>query len=400
MKPGPRLYLDVTSACQSALNTGVKRMQRGLHAWLKQFPNCTPVYWQSVRRDYRTLGAQDEACLELTDSRELRGFDLYDAPFLSAFISDGRRFWSDRPRLLGWPEKLQQGDVVFVPDLLWDNRSGFFQRMKKCQAKRIGVFHDAIGLRRPEQSQIDRILCARGVRALSNFDLVLCISHEAEADLKYFWKKFGLPVAPTHIAPWPVPFAGNRPEHAANFSARSVLYVARLEAHKNHLRLLDACEMLWAREVAFKLRLIGCNSYPSYSRQVSQRVDELRKKGRDVELRAHVSEQELHDAYRDCSFTVFPSLLEGFGLPIIESLWHGRPVVCSATGAIGEVAAGGGCEAINPQQTEGMARAMESLLTDKEHYQNLYRQIQGRPLRQWVDYWQELAPFIDPVCQR
>jgi len=42
-------------------------------------------------------------------------------------------------------------------------------------------------------------------------------------------------------------------------------------------------------------------------------------------------------------FTVYPSLMEGFGIPILESLWHGKPCVCGGNGALGEVARGGGC---------------------------------------------------------
>ena len=74
------------------------------------------------------------------------------------------------------------------------------------------------------------------------------------------------------MVPWPVPFAGPRPEIFPNFAARELLYVARLEPHKNHLRLLDACEKLWREGLDFSLRLIGCKAYPDHAWRVRARL--------------------------------------------------------------------------------------------------------------------------------
>ncbi len=81
------IYLDVTSACQSVLNTGVKRMQRGLHDYLKASTDYTPVCWQSARRGYRTLKATDLANLEQTSRQEVKGLGVYDI-FSPGLISD------------------------------------------------------------------------------------------------------------------------------------------------------------------------------------------------------------------------------------------------------------------------------------------------------------------------
>jgi glycosyltransferase involved in cell wall biosynthesis len=172
------------------------------------------------------------------------------------------------------------------------------------------------------------------------------------------------------------------------------LYVARLEAHKNHLRLLDACEKLWRDGLSFELRLIGCMAYPDTAWRIWRRVRSLQKAGRPVWWEAQVSEDELHAAYAESSFTVFPSLLEGFGLPILESLWHGRPVVCGDNGALGEVAAGGGCEIVETQSGESMARGLRLLLTDERRYHDLHAEIQRRKFRTWDDYGKELGSVL------
>ncbi len=387
------IYLDVTSACQSSLNTGVKRMQRGLHACLAPAGNCQPVCWQSARRGYRTLREGDRENLLGSNVKSARGTGLFDS-FAPGLVSDWLHFSGDAAHMLKWPEDLRESDVLLVPDLLWDNRGLFLTLWQGTAARRVGIFHDAIALRRPQQSRIDRHYCARGVRALAGFDSVLCISREAESDLHFYWNQFGLKPAPTHVLPWPVPFAGSRPESGPNFSAKRLLYVARLEAHKNHLRLLDACEKLWREGLSFELRLIGCMAYPDTAWRIWRRVRSLQKAGRPVWWEAQVSEDELHAAYAESSFTVFPSLLEGFGLPILESLWHGRPVVCGDNGALGEVAAGGGCEIVETQSGESMARGLRLLLTDERRYHDLHAEIQRRKFRTWDDYGKELGSVL------
>ena len=47
--------------------------------------------------------------------------------------------------------------------------------------------------------------------------------------------------------------------------------------------------------------------------------------------------------YRECAFAAFPSVEEGYGLPIIESLWFGKPCLCAGFGSMAEIAEAGGC---------------------------------------------------------
>jgi glycosyltransferase involved in cell wall biosynthesis len=392
------IYLDVTSACHSSLNTGVKRMQRGLHACLMPDQNYQPVCWQSARRGYRTLRAGDQKNLSGSETGTARKFGLFDS-FAPGLLSDWLHFSEDSRHMLTWPGGLQGGDVILVPDLLWDNRGPFLASLRGSAARRVGVFHDAIALRRPQQSRVDRYYCARGVRALADFDSVLCISREAESDLHFYWHQFGLKPAPTHVLYWPVPFADARPKNGLNFSAKRLLYVARLEPHKNHLGLLAACEKLWREGLSFELHLIGCMAYPDAAWRIWRRVRSLQEAGRPIQWRAHVSEGELYSAYRECSFTVFPSLIEGFGLPIIESLWHGRPVVCGNNGALGEVAAGGGCEIVATQSEESLAQGLRTLLRDEQRYRDLHAEIQRRTFRTWDDYGKDLEDLLQVGAQ-
>ena len=88
------IYLDVTSACQSSLNTGVKRMQRGLHTCLAG--NCRPVCWQSARRGYRTLREGDWENLLGDNVKSARGTGLFDS-FAPGLVPTGFIFQATRP---------------------------------------------------------------------------------------------------------------------------------------------------------------------------------------------------------------------------------------------------------------------------------------------------------------
>lgn len=392
------IYLDVTGACHSGLNTGIKRVQRAMHGWLKTHVDYQPVCWQSARRGYRRLDEQDIRTLEMPTDR-ISGTKLVDS-FAPGFFSDHLNVFKHAPLMHDWPEEWHRNGVLLAPDVLFDNRRTYLSGLQGTRVRRVGIFHDAVVLRRPRQSRIDHFFATRGVRAMAALDGVVCASQEAEDDLRFFWKQWGLKPVPTFALHWPVPFVGARPATEPDPASRTVLYVARLEEHKNHMCLLAACSLLWEQGVQFELRLIGCFSYPDTALQITRRVRQLQQAGRAIRWEAHVGETELHQAYRDSMFTVYPSLMEGFGLPILESLWHGRPVVCGGNGALGEVAAGGGCELVDNTSKAGIAEGLRRLLDDPAHYRALCLESQRRRFRHWDDYWAELLPMIQPARAR
>src|SRR6476646_11272896 len=112
----------------------------------------------------------------------------------------------------------------------------------------------------------------------------------------------------------------------------------------------------------------------------------LQRRGRPLRWLRHVNDKTLHEVYRSCRFTVYPSLFEGFGLPIAESLWHGKPCVCGGNGALGEVARGGGCLIVDQTKTEELADGIRRLLSDTKLYAGLASEARARKFRSWADY--------------
>jgi glycosyltransferase involved in cell wall biosynthesis len=131
-----------------------------------------------------------------------------------------------------------------------------------------------------------------------------------------------------------------------------LLYPAFPWPHKNHTRLLEAFALLRRRYPELRLVLTG-GSYPGFAR-----LD-------GVDVRGFVSADELVDLYRTAAATVFPSLYEGFGQPLLEAMACGCPVAASDVAAIPEIC-GGAARLFDPNRPEAIAEAVEDVLHGSE----------------------------------
>lgn len=172
-----------------------------------------------------------------------------------------------------------------------------------------------------------------------------------------------------------------------------VLAVGSHEPRKNHLALLEAAERLWSdRGHTFELLLIGGSSW--LTEEFDDLVERLLSADRPVTVHKRCTEEELWAAYRLARFSVFPSLLEGYGLPIAESLASGTPVITSNHGSMAEVAEKGGCVLIDPRNIDDLERAMALLLDDDETLSKLRDEALAADTGTWERYATELWEFF------
>lgn len=177
-------------------------------------------------------------------------------------------------------------------------------------------------------------------------------------------------------------------EEPAETDAPLVLSVGSQEEHKNHLALVYASEVLWREGLEFSVELIGRPGWQA--EHLAERVEGLQAIGRPIRFRRGVFDQELWNSYRRARFTVFPSLHEGYGLPVAESLACGTPVITTNFGSLQEIAEGGGTLTIDPRDDQQLVDAMRVMLTDDELWQRLRTEAAQRPVRTWDDYAAEL----------
>ena len=386
-------FIDVTSSCRSVQNTGMQRMTRKIFAELSRVTHVHPISWNTVGNVYIELGEAEYRLLT-------RPFDVRSEPMARPEFRGQdpfTEFWRLlRRQRIDLDQKIGANDVFFVPDIFRDlRRERLSDFLKRTQARKVAIFHDATDLRLTSVYG-DRSRKSRPyLESLALFDLVICVSEEARDDLHYFWKKYGCPPTATCVEPWPSEFEGAVRQPSGNPRNNLVIYVSSFHGRKNHLRLLRAAEKLWSEGFSFQLHLIGRNVDMPLNKIVRQ-IWKLRMRGRPLRWLRHVNDQTLLGAYRDCRFTVYPSLMEGFGLPIVESLSHGKPCVCGGNGALGEVARGGGCLIIDQTSEDAIAVGIKTLLTDQEIYAHLCTEARAREFRSWPDYTQNLLEHLRP----
>ncbi len=220
---------------------------------------------------------------------------------------------------------------------------------------RAAVFHDAIALKFPELTPPKTVARFPAyLRELLSFDGIAANSEDSRTTLLSYWDWLGIPVsARPQVTAIPLgidiprPVSPSPPSIPSSPQLPTVLSVGSIEGRKNHLALLDACEALWSSGLRFELHLIGL-SHPQTGRAALARLHALQSAGRPIRYNGPASDADLAAAYAACTFTVYPSLIEGFGLPVLESLARGKPCVCSARGALGEAAEGGGVLPVPP----------------------------------------------------
>ena len=152
-----------------------------------------------------------------------------------------------------------------------------------------------------------------------------------------------------------------------NLPPRFILYVGTIEPRKNLARLIDAFAAARARGVAHHLVCVG--PYGWASRDLSGRIE--RHGLTDlIHFTGYARFEDLPAIYNLGEFFVFPSLYEGFGLPVVEAMASGIPVITSSTSSLGEIAADA-AETIDPTSTEAITGALVRLATDAERRRDL-----------------------------
>ncbi len=113
-----------------------------------------------------------------------------------------------------------------------------------------------------------------------------------------------------------------------------------------------------------------------------------------------VDDATLEEAYAAAAFTVYPSVAEGFGLPVGESVARGVPCICSGRGALGEAARGGGCLTLDTMDATSLESANARLLCSPDERPTLAAAAPARPPRSMADYAREVAGCIKTLRRR
>lgn len=233
--------------------------------------------------------------------------------------------------------------------------------------------YDMIHERFPERTDRRGTHSEKKRRAVDRADHIFCISHTTQLDLI---ERFAVPPEKTSVTLLAVDDQFYVPQVVSTGSestpARAeerpyLLHVGRRDHYKNFDLLLQALFHLKQqspqRELPCRLQVLG----PPLTDTERQQLDELQL-AQDVSWQAVHSDGDLKDWYRRSLALVFPSLWEGFGLPLLEALAAGTCVVASDIPVFRELV-GDGFEPFDPQAVDSLVDALQRILDNPAHRQ-------------------------------
>lgn len=384
-----RILLDLSHTSHTRARTGIQKVARSLAAALG--PRAIPLTYDPYQRSWRGLQAWEVENVAATAPALKRGARWPVAARLRGRVS---RFLS-RPA----PALPSETDGLVVPELFSPAVASALPALfASTKGPRVAVFHDAIALKLPEFAPPKTVARFPAyLRELLAFDGIAAVSDDSRTTLLQYWEWLGVAEQPeVRTIPLGIEPPARRDASVTDTAAPGppvVLCVGSIEGRKNHTALLEACEQLWSRGLQFQLHLVGL-AHAETGRAAIERLRTLQAAGRNVRYDGPVADAAIAAAYAGCTFTVYPSVMEGFGLPVLESLSHGKPCICAGFGALGESATGGGCLTLPSLDAAALAAGIHELLTKTSTLERLSAEACGRSFRTWSDYVADLTTWM------
>jgi len=245
------------------------------------------------------------------------------------------------------------------------------QRVDAPARRTVTTFHDLFVITGEYSTPEFRVRFAEQARqAARRSDLIIAVSRFTANQVEEF-----LAVEPTRIRVIPhgvhvLPAAGQN-------TARQnlVLFVGAIQRRKNVRGLVRAFERMPA---SWRLALAGAADGFGAAEEL-QAVENSPRRS-DIEVLGYVTQRELEALYRRARIFAFPSLDEGFGMPVLEAMANSVPVIASQRSALPEVA-GDAALLVNPDDPEEIAAALLRLATDEALCEDLARRGRERALQ-------------------
>jgi glycosyltransferase involved in cell wall biosynthesis len=199
-------------------------------------------------------------------------------------------------------------------------------------------------------------------RAVRSADAIVTVSRHTAEDLVRHTRVHPSRIHVTHLGPSSVSGQAGIEETLARFRVRRpyALFVGTLEPRKNLVRLVRAYRRAASRGVRHTLVLAG----PAGWRHEPVLAEASREGPGEVVLTGPTrTPEELDALYRGADLFVYPSLYEGFGLPVVEAMARGVPCVVSTSSSLPEVA-GEAALLVDPRSVAALAEAIERVLGD------------------------------------
>lgn len=288
-----------------------------------------------------------------------------------------------------------------------EERPGFRRWMEERRCRFAAIFHDAIPMRLPHVTWPRSVARHPAyLKLLAGFDRIWAVSEASRDELAGIWRWQGVAGPAVGVLALGADFdgkgrgadsavpapSGERGRDARGPLSRApeesrppaLLCVGILEPRKNQDLLLAVASDLWDGGLSFELHIAG-RVNPHFGRPIEDRILALARRHPGLLYHRCAEDADLASLYAAARACVLPTLAEGCGLPLLESLWRGTPCVCSDLPALRENAAGGGCLTAAAGDPLAWNSALRSILTDDVLHARLRTEARSRPLPTWAE---------------
>ncbi|MEX0330283.1 MAG: glycosyltransferase [Puniceicoccaceae bacterium] len=339
------LFFDTTKSRKQGHFSGLNRVSaRLLDAFSEfEFLELKAVHWSSLKRSY-----VDSASGKAIGTG--KASDLFLTPEVFAL--------RERPFSRGWLQR--------------------FKGRTAC------LFFDAIPFFHPEITWPHSVRrFPRWFTDLGNYDHIFFISSHAREEALKVHELTGLPRVEGTVLPMGCDYMNQQPVNNPG-EVPVLLNIGILEPRKGQDCLLSVCDRLWLEGFVFKLVFLG-RVNPHYGRPLQERINLLRESGRDIEHVEQADDACLAEWHQRASLAIQPSRAEGFGLPVLESLWAGCPVLASDQPGLDSVPGLKGVQVLDEVSEEAIEAALKKLLEQPELLAALRKSIESKELPTWTD---------------
>lgn len=412
--PRPTLVFDISDLisyyANARLPTGIQRVQ---------IETIEGAVQQEGNRDIRLccfIDGRDEWLeIPLDQMRAIArlstaGGDRFEPQWVAAIAR--LRLFLSLTRPLDFP---QGASLINLGTSWWlQNYFLFVRRAKAARGIRyIPFVHDMIPIMTPEH-------CTRGltqdfiswvIGVFDHADHFLCNSDATCRDLITVARTLGHDIAPEDVAVIPLDTDFRKAERVrlpdsalAKMSLEPggfVLFVSTIESRKGHLIAFDTWAELIRRHGADKVPKLVCVGNRGWlNSKIYRRLETNPELAERVVMLSKLTDEELALLYRSCRFTLYPSLYEGWGLPVTESLCYGKVPLTSDAASLPQA---GGELAVYAQagSVEALVEAAEKLILDTAYREALEQRIvaEFKP-RSWSDLARQIGEELDRFAVR
>jgi len=353
---GYNIYIDCTHTYNSGLNTGIQRVVRNISTYISEISSELNVTIDCViLRDRQYYKFTDFPKINHKNNQiknKLKSFYITIRDLLPTFISKylysplfigklnkliDRLLFYKAPKEQN-PVILNENDIILFIDTTWlNNDYKTLAHLKNNKVKLISLIYDIIPITHTQfcTKDLTNILVNWYKNATPYIDSYISISNTVQEDVyNYIKTNHNKNINKDRFDYFYLGSDFNPKQNEISQNLKNIfeseniyLTVSTIEPRKNHKYILDTFELLWSKGIDVKYIMIGRVGWNSD--EFVMKIKTHKEYNKRLFLLSDINDTELVYAYHNAKALIFASYIEGFGLPIIESLYNNLQVLCS-----------------------------------------------------------------------